>query len=384
MERKIKHTDRVYLSALESYDYDRVKEVLFPLFENVINDNGFDKSYFGGKRVTVKPNLLAKVEVEKCVTSHPSFVKAACEYFVSLGASVTVADSPGGIYNKASFHGICTQTGMYDAAKDTGAVINEDFGHEMKSDHEVSKFSFNIINPIANADVVVNLARLKTHALCEMTAAVKNMFGAIPGLQKAEQHARFPERIRFADMLCDLCEITAPQINIVDAVICMEGNGPSGGTLKKVGAVIASCDPFSADVLGSYIMGYEPCDVGTVECAVKRGLCPENAAELCIIGEDKEKYKSKFIRPDSRAGGIVKQIPTIFGGKLRVALEPRPVVKKSICVGCGICAKNCPVDAIEIKDKKAFIDKTKCIKCYCCQEFCPKEAVKAKSSLFIH
>ncbi len=384
MNRNILHTNKVYLSALDSYDFDKVKEVLFPLFENVICDNGFDKAYFDGKKVTIKPNLLAKIEVEKCVTSHPSFVKAACEYFCSLGAIVTVADSPGGVYNKSAFHGICAQTGMYDAVKETGASVNEDFGHEMKSDHDISKYSFNIINPIAEADVVVNLARLKTHALCEMSASVKNMFGSIPGLQKAEQHARFPERLSFADMLCDLCELTAPQINIIDAVICMEGNGPSGGTLRKMGAVIASCDPFSADVLGSYLMGYTPDEVGTVQRAVKRGLCAKDVNELCIIGEDKEKYKAKFIRPDSRAGGIVKQIPTIFGGRLRVALEPRPTVKKSLCVGCAVCAKNCPVDAIEIKEKKAFIDKTKCIKCYCCQEFCPQEAVKAKSSLFIH
>ena len=65
-------------------------------------------------------------------------------------------------------------------------------------------------------------------------------------------------------------------------------------------------------------------------------------------------------------------------------LEPRPTVKKKLCVGCGICAKNCPVDAIDIKENKATIDTHKCIKCYCCQEFCPREAVKAKSSLFIH
>ena len=276
MERRINHSKKVYLSALDSYEYEKVKNVLFPLFDNIILENGFNRAYFESKKVTIKPNLLARVEVEKCVTSHPSFVRAASEYFCALGASVIVADSPGGVYNKASFHGVCEYTGMYEATKDTGAIVNEDFGYQLESDHEISKFNFNIINPIAKADVVVNLARLKTHALCEMSASVKNMFGSIPGLQKAEQHARFPERIRFADMLCDLCEITAPQINIIDAVICMEGNGPSGGTLKKVGAVVASSDPFAADLLGSYIMGYDTNEVGTVECAIKRGLCAKS------------------------------------------------------------------------------------------------------------
>ncbi len=384
MKRTIATTNRVYLSQLCDYEYDNVKGVLFPLFDSICTDNGFDKGFLDGKNVTVKPNLLSRSAADKCVTSHPSFVKAACEYFTALGANVTVADSPGGLYNHSSFSGICKETGMTEAVKGTDAVINDDFGYQMTHDKECSKFGFNIINPIKNADVVVNLNRLKTHALCEMSAAVKNMFGSIPGLQKAEQHARFPEEIKFADMLCDLCLMTSPQINITDAVIAMEGNGPSGGTLKKVGVVTASANPFMCDVLNCYLMGYDYDEVTTVKCALQRGLCVNGVQELDIIGESPEKYASKFVRPDSRAGGIVKQIPSIFGGHLKTALEPKPKVKKSLCVGCGICANNCPVEAIEIKKNKAKINKEKCIKCYCCQEFCPKEAVKARSVLFFH
>ncbi len=385
MNRSIADTNRVYLKKLESYEYALVKETLCELFDSVCGDNGFIEDYFLGKSVLVKPNLLSRSDVDKCVTSHPTFVKAACEYFVSKGAKyVIVADSPGGLYNHTAFSGICKATGIYDAVKDTGAFVNDDLGFEMVHDKTKSRFGFNIINPVIKADVVVNLNRLKTHALCEMSAAVKNMFGAIPGLQKAEQHARFPEEKAFADMLCDLCCVCAPQINITDAVISMEGNGPSGGTLKKTGCVTASANAFNLDVLNSYLMGYKPEEVTTVKCAQNRGLCVKNVSELCVIGEKPSEYTSVFVRPDSRAGGIVKQIPSIFGGGLRVALEPRPTVKKSICVGCGICADNCPTKAIEIKNKKAKINKNKCIKCYCCQEFCPKEAVKAKSLLFVH
>jgi len=379
MQKKITKTNKVYLSALGEYDLDKVRAVLYPMLDGVIADNGWTKEEFSGKNVTVKPNLLSKSNVDKCVTTHPSYTKAACEYFAALGAKVTVADSPGGTYNKITFTSIARETGTLDAAISSGAVLNENFGYKLTSDHSVSKFNFNIIDPLCSADVVVNLCRLKTHALCEMTAAVKNMFGSIPGLQKAEQHARFPSSESFADMLCDLCLITAPCINVVDAVMCMEGNGPSGGTLRKVGAVMASADPFSLDLLSSHIMGYKPQEVGTVDCAVRRGLCPAKVSGLCIVGEDAEKFACKFVRPDSKAGGIVKQIPSIFGGRLRTALEPRPVVTKSMCVGCGICAKNCPVHTITIDDKhKAHINKSHCIKCYCCQEFCPQKAIRAK------
>ena len=384
MERKIKATRRVYLEELCSYEYEKVKGTLFGLLDRVIADNSWDAEFFKGKNVAVKPNLLSASDAEKCVTSHPTFVKAVCEYFCALGANVVVCDSPGGTYNRASLSAVYRVSGMLAALEGTGAVLNSDLGFELVSRREYSDFCFNIINPLVKADVIVNLSRLKTHALCEMTAAVKNMFGSIPGLQKAEQHARFPSREAFADMLCGLCLINAPQINITDAVICMEGNGPSGGTLKKVGAVIAGANPFCTDLLCSYLMGYKPREVGTVDCAIKRGLCPETVKELEVIGEPAERFASQFKRPDSRAGGIVKQIPSVFGGRLRLALEPRPIIGKRTCVGCGICAANCPVSAISIECGKASIDSQKCIKCYCCQEFCPQKAVKAKSFLPFH
>lgn len=379
MEHKITFTDKVYLESLDDYEYENVKSVVFPMFDKVLCDNGWGKDFFEGKNVAVKPNLLHKTGVEKCVTTHPSYTRAACEYFTSLGASVIVCDSPGGLYNKALVEGVAKETGTLEAAKLGGGVFNEDYGFEMRSDHEYSKYSFNIINPLVKADVIVNLARLKTHALCEMTAAVKNMFGSIPGLQKAEQHARFPSKDSFASMICDVCLINSPQINLVDCVICMEGNGPSGGTLRKMGAVAVSANPFAVDLLCCHMMGYGYDEVGTIKSAVSRGLCPDSVEKLEIIGDDYKKYVCKFKRPDSTAGGLVKQIPSVFGGRLRDALERKPVINKKKCIGCGICKNNCPVDAIVIKDKKAQIDKTKCIKCYCCQEFCPKIAVKARN-----
>lgn len=383
MEHRIVFTDKVYLENLEDYEYENVKNTVFPLFDSVLADNGWDKDFFASKKVAVKPNLLHKTGVEKCVTTHPSYTRAACEYFTSLGASVVVCDSPGGVYNKVLVEGVARETGTLEAAELGGGRFNEDYGFEMVSNHEYSKYSFNIIKPLIEADVIVNLARLKTHALCEMTAAVKNMFGSIPGLQKAEQHARFPSKDSFASMICDVCLINSPQINLVDCVVCMEGNGPSGGTLRKMGAVAVSANPFALDLLCSHMMGYKTDEVGTIRSAVSRGLCPDSVDKLQVIGDDYKKYVCSFKRPDSTAGGIVKQIPSVFGGRLRDALERKPVITKSKCIGCGICKNNCPVNAIAIENKKAKIDKTKCIKCYCCQEFCPKQAVAAKNILGI-
>ena len=378
-ERKIDTTqNKVYVRALDTYEYDRVQNVLVPLLDALLADNSIEKSALCGKKVVLKPNLVAKREAESGITTHPAFIRACAAYFMECGAQVTIADSPGGVYTVSALDGIYNTTGMRKAADESGAALNTDVSYQSVSKPEYSKNTFHIITPLAGADLIVNVCRLKTHALCEISAAVKNLFGSIPGLQKAEQHARFPRRTDFAEMLCDLCLINAPQINITDGVIGMEGNGPAGGTLKKVGAVLASVNPFASDLAAAYIMGYEPEEVGTVRAAIKRGLCPKSASKLAIDGEPLDRFKSRFQRPDASAGGLVKQIPTIFGGGLQQLLAPRPRVNRSKCIGCGACMRNCPASTIEIVDKKAHVKSKDCIKCYCCQEFCPVKAIEIK------
>lgn len=369
---------KVYVSALDTYEPSAVSAVLLPLLDGMLADNGIEKPSLAGKNVVLKPNLLAKREAEAGITTHPAFVTACAAYFTAAGAKVTVADSPGGVYTVSVLEGIYRVTGMEAACNATGAVPNKDTGFTAVRRTELSPHSFNILTPLANADLIVNLPRLKTHALCEISAAVKNMFGSIPGLQKAEQHARFPRRLDFADMLCDLCLITAPQISIIDGVLGMEGNGPAGGTLKKVGTVIASANPFAADLVAAYVMGYKPDEVGTLQCALRRGLCPSSLAELTLVGENPARFAGDFRRPDASAGGLLKQLPTLFGGRLQKLLEPRPAVDPSRCIGCGACAANCPVSTIKVENKKAHISPKACIKCYCCQEFCPVKAIKIK------
>lgn len=56
-----------------------------------------------------------------------------------------------------------------------------------------------------------------------------------------------------------------------------------------------------------------------------------------------------------------------------------PWIDKNMCIGCAICVKECPVNAISIKNRKAEIDMKKCIRCGKCHEVCPQEAVRHDS-----
>lgn len=372
----------VYAFECNNYEEKKVYDICGKIISETLRENNID---IKGKRVLIKPNLLAKRTPEKGITTHPVFVESAALYLYSLGAErVIIADSPGGTYNKAVLSGIYKITGMEEATEKSGAELNFDTGSvEISGFGGVKVKTFEVTNITKESDLTINICRLKTHALCEMSAAVKNMFGSIPGLMKAEMHARFPKRDDFAAMLTDLCLAAAPQINIVDAVYGMEGNGPAGGTLKKVGLILGSSNPFVLDTVCAELIGYGPSEVGTVHEAVERGFSPEKTENINICGADIKKYSVKFKRPDGTAGGLLKQLPTIFGGRLQKWLEPKPYINKEKCVGCCRCAACCPQKTIKIISGKALIDYEKCIKCYCCQELCPKHAVDVKRNFFL-
>jgi len=218
-----------------------------------------------------------------------------------------------------------------------------------------------------------------------MSGAVKNFFGVVPGTEKIEMHALYPNLTDFSAMICDLCKTVCDNtktINVMDAVIAMEGNGPTNGNPKKLGFVGVSRDPFSLDLVASAVIGMKDLS-STCEEAKKRGYVPEDVSEIEIVGDEYEKFISDdFILPDSsdRNRSAITILSKLFGGKIMEWLRPRPVINKDKCVGCGECMRSCPAKTIVIKDKIAYIKKSDCIKCFCCQELCPKDAVKVKKN----
>jgi len=91
---------------------------------------------------------------------------------------------------------------------------------------------------------------MKTHGFQRMTGAVKNQFGCIPGALKGEFHVKVPDASNFAKMLIDLNTYIHPRLYVMDGIIAMEGNGPRGGTPKKMNVILFSTDPIALDSNG--------------------------------------------------------------------------------------------------------------------------------------
>ena len=219
-----------------------------------------------------------------------------------------------------------------------------------------------------------------------LSAATKNLFGAVPGTTKPEYHFRYPEPLDFAGMIVDLNSYFKPRLFLVDAVEAMEGNGPTAGTPVHMGALIAGTDCHKVDLICCKLIGLEPMSVPTLRAAANYGFIGESYEDVQVAGD-----VEAFIKPDfqriERGKGM--QFENVLPGKLgrafssvaRFALRSSPRLKKKECVGCGLCANVCPAKAISIVKKKARIQNKQCIRCFCCQEFCPKGAMKVHRPL---
>ena len=217
-----------------------------------------------------------------------------------------------------------------------------------------------------------------------LTAAVKNMMGGIPGLQKPEMHFRFQDKAAFGRMLVDLSLTKPPTLTIVDAVISMEGDGPSGGTPRKTGQIFAAENPHALDLALCDFIGMPAQYVPTLSDAIQRGLCPGSADELEYAGSGRPLPVAGYKFPTSKPLAFCAFLPKFLqkpAGILRdKVLTPYPVVRARDCTGCGKCAESCPPDAIRFDNRAAAIDYKNCIKCFCCHEMCPEKAIDIRRS----
>jgi len=319
-----------------------------------------------GMKVLIKPNLLTGRDPSMAVTTHPALLRAIAKWLRAHGIEhITLADSPGGLYTPSALRKVyaaCKLTQLSDVL-----TLNEDCTWAERN-------GFNILTPVLEADYIINCAKLKTHGLTVMSAGVKNLFGCIPGLQKPEWHARQSTLGGFSDTLVKLCETVKPDITIIDAIDCMEGNGPGGGTVRYMGYTLCSRSAYAVDETGAQLMGLPDRMAPIIQAARKHGL---PADPIALTGDPFTPAAPPFKLPDAVVGKerlfSINGLFHHFCGRKR----SYPKLIPDRCIGCGKCAESCPIHLITIEDRKAVIKRKGCISCFCCQEMCPAHAIQA-------
>lgn len=355
---------RVYIRKAE-YDYTTLKPLVFELMDSIAGDLFQKKS-----RVLIKPNLLAPATPDRAVVTHPLIVKAVAEYVISKGVRPQISDSPA----VGSFNKILKESGIKDALEGLNVEYKE-FKDFVSIDVGKPFEKIEIAEDAVNADIIINLPKIKTHTQMLLTLGIKNLFGCIVGMKKPEWHLRAGvDREMFAALLVKIYQAINPAINIYDGILAMEGEGPGkSGDPREVGVIMGSGDALAADQVVCRMIGVDPDHLLTNRIAMEQ---ESEIEEVSIDG-----YLPRI--EDFRLPEIT---PVVFGPKMvhgfiRRHLVQRPECDDSECRLCGECWGYCPAEAITHDKKKIHFDYDKCIRCYCCIEVCPDGALKTAETL---
>lgn len=379
----MKHT--VVLIPIDTYDQAAVDAAVA---QGVALLGGMEQFICKEEKVLLKPNLLARSLPQKAITTHPAVFSAVCRLLREEGYQhVSYGDSPGSpttTPEKATdTSGLAAEAAKYGVPLGdfaAGSVVHFPEGKTARS--------FYLCNAVQHMDAMINICKMKTHALERITGAVKNLYGCITGVNKATGHAHYPNSEAFADMLADLNLCVHPRLHIMDGIVAMEGNGPSSGTPVAMNVLLFSADPVALDSVYAGLIHLDPAQVPTCVSAAKAGVGTMDYEEIDIVtpegsitmAQAREKYgKADFdvFRGAKRKSLMMKVVP------LLPFLQHRPRVDRKKCVACGVCQEACPVAEKAVhagNGKKARYDYKKCIRCYCCQEMCPMKAIEVYRS----
>jgi uncharacterized protein (DUF362 family)/Pyruvate/2-oxoacid:ferredoxin oxidoreductase delta subunit len=362
---------RVSIVRADDYNLPRLVPIVQRSIELI---GGLETIIKPGDRVFVKINHLPPPSPpERGIVTHPVFAEAVLELLKKAGAEITVGDeiesTPVDGFSTSGFRQMCQRAGVrLINLREEGFVARECNGLLLKEIY-LSKTAL-------AADVIVNLPKLKTHSLTVFTGGVKNMYGTIPGNLRSRLHGEYPDSEDFSKMLTDIFSVIRPQLTLMDGIVAMEGEGPSAGSVRKLGVILASRDAVSVDAIATGIIGMDPMDIATTRYAHERGLGVGSLDSIEVVGESiKSVATSDFRFPISAKRALLRKIPAPLSRFAVGQLSVRPKVVEQQCTACAECVRACPTGAITIHSTTAAIDRSICIECMCCHEVCRFDAM---------
>jgi uncharacterized protein (DUF362 family) len=329
---------------------------------------GIDKFVEPGESFLVKPNLFTVKSAEKGATTDPRVLMTIAELIKEADARPVVGECPATgsyarpdmVFDGLGIRELCDKAGVEIIILDREKPVRvENPGGDVLIEVWFPKFALECAG-------IVNVPKLKTHVLTALTCAVKNLFGLQQGGTKAYHHVQTSnDSERFSRLLVDLYQAIQKQVrlNVVDAVVAMEGEGPNTGSPVDLGVIIAGGDAVAVDLVGTALMGWDPLEVGTNFIAAERGLGPSSLEEVEVVGTSISEVARPFKKPQTHQDGQM-----FLDVRMPIECDPEK------CTSCGICSEVCPANAITIADIPEFHDPS-CIQCFCCIELCPNGAL---------
>jgi len=354
----------------EYYDPELLQKSISEAIKAV---GGWPESVCEGSSVLLKPNLLTARPPEHAVTTHPEFIRAViCELREAGVARIALADSPAGHY---TWKQLWETTGMQMLADEEKIELLPI--DEFRRIEVSENISVPVMKEMRDFDTVITLPKLKTHILTKITAAVKNSYGLIPGNAKSMFHGQYQSPLKMGEFIADIYNVIKPDFVLMDAIECMQGQGPANGSPFKLGVVLAGEDAVAVDACVCEVYNYKATDIPLLVKAACNGFGLINPDKISRKGDAWDIISEK--KPKRSQSDFLHAIPEKLFHILTLFLSFRPHINQTECVKCGVCEKVCSQNAIIKKDGKFIVVSKKCILCMCCMESCASHAIKLKT-----
>lgn len=327
---------------------------------SVINDiGGIDSIVKTNDTVILKPNLFITRNWKTGTTTNPQIVEEMIKIVLDAGGTPIITESAGIGRDTQYLFNVLGYSDLAKKYKIKLIDINKSEYIAVSIPKGVIFKELNIPKIVQEADVIIDLPKMKTHMSTTVTLGMKNLKGFLPGDEK-----RKPHKFGLHQGIVDLNKIIKPDLIVVDGLVAMEGNGPSYGDPIELGVIVAGKNVVAVDTVCCKIMNIDPLSVEHIQLAYEQGMKPSKIEQ---VGDSVSRdFKIPIEESESFIERIINYINNVLGRKV-------VIISKERCTGCGQCLKICEENAINVEKK--IIDKDKCTKCEICIELCPYKAV---------
>ena len=352
-----------------------------------------------GARILIKPNLNSNMNALTGNTTDLRILSALLSYLKTSGYSnITIGEGTNsGFYRNRI--GVISRLGIDRLAKHFAVRVIDLNYSEPRDVSFKNAVVAKVAKECLEADLFINLPKLKTHFENGMSVCLKNMMGCLVGQEnKKKTHDDLAENI------LRLNQAVKPHLHIVDALIAMEGLGPTRGTPVRLDTIIVGSDPYLLDLLCCRITEFPYQKVRTLALAEKKGLLTEEhhrVVKEVVYTVKTVAFKppvaglfATFIHHPKRQKFFLKIRNTPFftylaatdwfgsllfltGLRQDVFLKDEMridtlTLDEKKCDRCGVCRDVCPLGRFLPEDHKT---PAPCLKCLYCYAACPERAI---------
>jgi uncharacterized protein (DUF362 family) len=247
-----------------------------------------------GRSILLKPNLV-EFEPGSSINTHPMLVHAAYEAFRAMGAaSVRIAEGPGHRRNTLDLAEAAGYFHTVPDFEDHFVDLNLDDVTRVRPTQQFSRIKkLYLPNSALGADLLVSMAKMKTHHWVGATLSMKNLFGVVPsGIYGWPKNVLHWSGID--ESIADLHAAFPHHFAIVDGIIGMEGNGPIQGAAKHAGVLVAGMDPVSVDATCCRVMRIDPTQIRYLQLATRGAESRIREDQIRQIGEPIQSVSTPF------------------------------------------------------------------------------------------